>query len=90
MEALNPSCPDLPGQSTLDIKIKVCPGAPRTAWRPMLADGTYKVAVAAAPEKGKANGELLRFLAASWHLPLSCLSLISGAASRTKIIRIKQ
>jgi uncharacterized protein (TIGR00251 family) len=51
-----------------------------------MADGTYKIRVAAPPEGGKANAELLKFLKKS--LGLSEATIISGQTDRTKLIRL--
>lgn len=48
-----------------------------------------KVRVAAPPEDGKANRELLKFLAKQWKIPASALTLVSGDSSRYKRIRIE-
>jgi uncharacterized protein (TIGR00251 family) len=47
-----------------------------------------KVAVTAAPEAGRANDALLRLIARAWHLRRSDLSIVAGAASRNKIVRV--
>ncbi|MFZ4648010.1 MAG: DUF167 domain-containing protein [Patescibacteria group bacterium] len=69
-------------------KIKVVVGAPKTEIRGYLADGTMKVAVAAAPEKGKANSTLINFLAKEFGVRKDQIEVISGASARTKLIRI--
>ncbi len=48
-----------------------------------------KISVNAVPEKGKANKELLKFLAKILELPKSALSLTSGQADRYKKITIE-
>ena len=45
-----------------------------------------KVAVKAPPEGGRANAELLQFLADEWGVPKRDLTLSSGAADRRKAI----
>jgi uncharacterized protein len=47
----------------LDITVKVIPKSSRTELVGRLADGTWRIKVAAAPEKGKANKALCAFLA---------------------------
>ncbi|MFO1243216.1 MAG: DUF167 domain-containing protein [Rickettsiales bacterium] len=49
-----------------------------------------KVRVAATPEQGKANLELLKFLAKSWNVPRHSLEIVSGETSRFKRIRIRE
>ncbi|MFQ5732352.1 MAG: DUF167 domain-containing protein [Planctomycetaceae bacterium] len=50
-------------------------------------DGRLKVTVTQAPERGKANDAILKLLAKSLGLKRSQLALVSGKASRTKVIR---
>ena len=69
-------------------KIKVITGAPKTEIRGYLADGTIKIAVAAIPEKGKANSALINFLAKEFGVRKDQVEVISGASVRTKLIRI--
>ena len=45
-----------------------------------------KIAIASAPEGGRANAELLQFLADEWGVPKRDLTLCSGAADRRKAI----
>lgn len=54
------------------------------------ADGSavVKVQVTAVPEAGKANAALLKLLAKTWKLPKTSLSVVSGATSRRKVVRI--
>lgn len=51
-------------------------------------DGRLKVAVAEAPEKGKANTALLKVLAKSLGLPRSRLALVRGERSRKKLLLV--
>lgn len=48
----------------------------------------YKVHVTAAPEKGRANEQVLAALAGHLGLPVSRLRLVRGAAARLKTIAI--
>lgn len=54
-----------------------------------MGDGTLKVRVAAAPEKGKANAELLSFLARHYGVSRNDVSIVTGAASPLKHVRIR-
>ena len=47
-----------------------------------------KVSVSAPPAENQANEALLRLLAREWRLRRTDLSIVSGAKSRTKIMRI--
>jgi uncharacterized protein (TIGR00251 family) len=68
------------------MEIKVQPGASRTELAG-LKDGRLKVRVAAAPEDGKANTELCRFLAAALGCPRGKVVVLRGEKSRLKTIR---
>ena len=47
-----------------------------------------KVSVTAPPQGGQANEALLQLLARAWRLPRRGLSIVVGAASRNKIVRV--
>lgn len=53
-----------------------------------LHDGALKVRVAAPPVEGAANEELVRFLARKFKTSRASVTLISGASSKQKIIRV--
>lgn len=69
-------------------KIKVIVGAPKSEIRGYLADGTMKVAISAAPEKGKANLALKNFLAGELKVKKAQIEIISGETSRAKLVKI--
>ncbi len=54
------------------------------------ADGkpVLRVKIAAQPEDGKANAELIRFLAKHWKIPKTALELVAGETSRHKRLKI--
>lgn len=72
----------------MELTVKVIPKASRNEIAGTLADGTLKVKIAAAPEKGKANAELCAFLAAHYGVPRSSVVIVSGETSPRKRIRI--
>ena len=47
-----------------------------------------RVRVAAPPAEGRANEAMLRLLAKALRIPVSHLSLVSGAQSRTKLLAV--
>jgi len=51
--------------------------------------GVFKIEVAATPEGGKANRELIKLLSKKTGVPLSRISVFSGAGSRNKIIEFE-
>jgi uncharacterized protein (TIGR00251 family) len=48
----------------------------------------WKVRVAAAPERGKANEAVLELLATTLAVPRASVTLVSGSASRDKIVEL--
>ena len=68
------------------LRLTVSPGARRTEVVGRHGD-RLKVRVAAAPEKGAANQELIAFLARALNLPKNAFRLL-GAASRSKTVAI--
>jgi len=70
------------------LRLTVAPGARRTAVVGLHGD-RLKVRVAAPPEKGAANQELLAFLARVLDLPKSSVRLKGGSQSREKIVELQ-
>lgn len=68
------------------LRLTVVPGARQTEVVGLLGD-RLKVRVAAPPEKGAANQELLSFLAGRLGLPKSAFKLLGGQ-SRTKVVEV--
>ncbi len=56
-----------------------------------LPDGSmgFRVWVAAAPERGKANTMVLRMLATKIGVPKSHLSIVRGLTARRKLVRVR-
>ena len=72
----------------MDLDVKVVPRASRSEVAGTMADGSLKVKVAAAPEKGRANEELCAVLARHFAVPPRSVEVISGATSTRKRVRI--
>lgn len=70
------------------LKVAARPGAQRSALQGLAGDA-LKVALQAPPEKGKANDELVRFLARALGLRRPQVSLVKGGASRDKVVRLE-
>lgn len=79
----------LEADGILTFSVKVRPQAQRTAFRAPLSDGTLKIDLAAVPEDGAANEELVRFLSDELEVPKSGVEIVSGQTSRLKIIRVQ-
>jgi uncharacterized protein (TIGR00251 family) len=69
------------------LNLKVSPGSAVNKIMDWNA-GILKVRIKAPPEKGKANKELIRFLAKLLGIAPANLELVSGEASRNKRVRI--
>jgi hypothetical protein len=69
------------------LTIRVQPGAARSG-----VVGPYgaalKVRVAAPADDGKANKELVRFLAGHLEVPVRAVEIVTGHHSRTKVVRV--
>ena len=74
------------GQGYL-LRLTVAPGAQRTQVVGLYGD-RLKIRLAAPPEKGAANRELIEFLARALDLPKSSLKLTVGAQSRSKVVLV--
>ncbi len=79
---------DLKFKGETYLKIKVLPSASKTEFKDFLYDGMIRMSVAAVPEKGKANKELIRFLSKEFRVNKKNVRIISGAGSRVKLVKI--
>jgi uncharacterized protein (TIGR00251 family) len=67
------------------LEIKAVPGASKTEFAG-IKDGRLRIRLAAAPEDGKANAELLNFLSKTLGCPKRDLRFLAGEKSRLKTI----
>ncbi|MGC8761283.1 MAG: DUF167 domain-containing protein [Bryobacteraceae bacterium] len=79
----------LKAEGRLNLPVRIVPRSPRTEWAGFLESGDWKIRVAAPPERGKANEELIRFLAAEFGVPRDAIEIVAGATSHNKLIRIQ-
>jgi len=70
------------------LRVKVLTGAGATAWLEEMADKTLKIALKARPEKGRANEELIKFLAKEFKVDKKGIRILSGLSERLKLIKI--
>jgi uncharacterized protein (TIGR00251 family) len=75
------------GHAAIVLTLHVQPGAARTEVTGVHGDA-LKVRLAAPPVDGKANAELLRFLAETFGVPGRNVTLVRGDTSRRKFVRI--
>ena len=69
------------------LSVRVHPGARKNNVTGVHADA-LKIALTAPPVDGKANEALIAFIAEALHLPRARVSLVAGATSRAKTVRI--
>ena len=70
------------------LRIRVQPGARQTEIVGPYGD-SLKIRIAARPEQGEANAELIRFLSDTLQLPRAHLTITSGVTNRNKKVRIE-
>jgi uncharacterized protein (TIGR00251 family) len=75
------------GHAAIVLTLHVQPGAKRTEVAGQHG-AALKIRLAAPPIDGKANVELLRYLASAFGVPLGNVTLVRGGASRQKVVRI--
>ncbi len=73
---------------TTRISLKVRAGARQTEFSGRLGD-VWKLHIAAPPVDGKANGEIIRFLARLAGVRTSSVRIVTGLSASTKLIEIE-
>lgn len=76
---------DVEDGSTLAVRVH--PGARKNDVAGLHA-GAVKISIAAPPADGRANEEMIAYLAELLKVPRARISLVSGAANRSKVLRI--
>jgi uncharacterized protein (TIGR00251 family) len=76
---------DTPGGCTLPVRVH--PGARANAITG-IHDGALKISLTTPPTDGRANDALIAFLAGRLAIPRTRITLLTGAASRSKVLRI--
>jgi hypothetical protein len=69
------------------LRLRVSPGAGRSAVVGRHGDA-WKLRVAAAPERGRANDAVVGLLSEALELPRPSIRLVSGLAARDKIVEL--
>ncbi|MDB4978282.1 MAG: hypothetical protein JWM56_468 [Candidatus Peribacteria bacterium] len=75
---------DLAQRGTISLDVRARPGAGQTKIKSIMADGSVKIDIAAEPENGKANAELIRFLADEFDVLKDRVEIMSGHTSGRK------
>lgn len=84
---------ELANKGEVYLRIKARPGAGATEVKGVLdtePDETLKIDVAAIPENGKANEELVKYLAAAFEVAKTEIKVISGAGDKIKLLKIQK
>ncbi len=71
------------------VALRVTPRSVRDAIEGVDDEGSIRVRVTAAPADGAANKAVIKLLAKSLGVPKSALTLVAGASSRHKRLRIE-
>ncbi len=75
-------------EGDLYLKIKVNPRKKQRQVRAVLEDSTWIIDLKSAPEKGKANQELVFLLSEIFRIPKGRVMLLSGYQSRIKLVHL--
>jgi len=73
---------------SVELTVRVRPQASATRLKERMANGVWKIDVAAVPEDGAANEVLRRFIAAGFGVPIQNVEIVSGQTSREKKLRV--
>ena len=78
----------VPDGDAVLIPVRAQPGASRDRISGEY-DGALKIAVSAAPERGRANAAIAAVLAKTLGVRRAAVTLVSGATSRNKVFRVE-
>lgn len=70
------------------LRVKIHPNSSENKITEVMTDDTVKINIAAKPVQGKANQELIKFLAREFSAPKNNVKIISGAGEKTKLVKI--
>jgi uncharacterized protein (TIGR00251 family) len=70
------------------LTVHASPNAKKTKITGWLDDNTVKIKIAAPPREGKANEELLQFLAEYYKKPKSMIKIVRGLGTKIKQVKI--
>ena len=75
-------------EPTTRLRLRVSPGSRRGEIAGRHGEA-WKIRVTAAPERGRANDAVLRLLSSVLRVPAGKLSVVSGHASRDKVVELR-
>lgn len=70
------------------LTVHASPNAKKTEVTGWLDDNTVKIKIAAPPREGKANKELVRFLAEYYKKPKAAIKIVRGTLTKIKQVEI--
>jgi uncharacterized protein (TIGR00251 family) len=70
------------------LRLRVQPGAKRTALLTRMPGGDWKVAVSAPPVEGRANDAVVELLSDLLGVRRSQVTLVRGASARSKVVEV--
>ncbi len=76
------------GKGGAAITVRVTPRSSRNEVSEILADGTVKIRLTAAPVDGKANENLVEYLAKVLDISKSSIEIVAGMTGREKLVTI--
>ena len=79
---------ELRSKGSLDLVLKVIPKSSRNEIVGIQPDGSLKVKITAAPQKGKANAAIFAFLADEFGVPKRNVEIVRGETSSVKHVKI--
>lgn len=88
MEMLPDLLEKLANNKEIVLKVKVFPGASQNLVKGETVDGLLKINISAPPEGGKANLEVIKFLAKTFKIKKYQVEIISGQTDRRKTVRL--
>ena len=77
------------GKQGAALTIRVTPRARKTEFAGILEDGTLRIRVAAPPVEGKANNELINFLARALRVHKNRIEIVAGFTGLDKIVSVE-
>ncbi len=76
------------GKKGAALAVRVTPRASRNEIVEVQSDGTVRIHITAPAHEGKANEELIEFLAGIFGVPKSRIDIVAGANGRDKLISV--
>ena len=79
---------ELAAKGTVQFYVRARPGMATTQAVSVMDDESIKIDIAAAPEGGKANVELVKYVAKEFQVSKDQVQIVSGATARMKLVRV--